>query len=92
MNELKKEILKFKYDRGWGQGHKPKNLAISISLEAAELLEHFQWGDDFDKNEVQDELADVLIYCFYLADVLGVEVKDIIKEKLAKQADKYPIK
>jgi len=91
MDKLKNEILKFKNDRGWGKEHKPKNLAISISLEAAELLEHFQWGDDFDVSEVQDELADVLIYCFYMADVLGVDVSNIIREKLIKQTDKYPV-
>jgi len=92
MSKVKEEIIKFKEERGWGSAHKPLNLAISISLESAELLEHFQWGDEVNYDEVKDELADVLIYCHYLADALGVEVDDIILNKLKKQALKYPVK
>ncbi len=91
MSKAQKEIIKFKEDRGWGEGHTPLNLAISISLEAAELLEHFQWGEKLDVEEAKDELADILIYCHYMADALSCDVEEIILNKLKKQAKKYPI-
>lgn len=77
--------------RDWAQFHTPENLAKSISIESAELLECFQWGTDADSEQVQDELADVLTYCFLLADRIGVEPEQIILEKLAKTDAKYPV-
>ncbi|MEQ8154365.1 MAG: nucleotide pyrophosphohydrolase [Clostridiaceae bacterium] len=91
MKDLKKEILKFRDDRNWKQFHTPENLSKSISIEAAELLEHFQWNSDFDKEKVCEELADVAIYAMLMADSLEVELEDIIKSKLKKNGEKYPI-
>ena len=91
MDELMKEIIKFQKERDWEQFHTPENLAKSISIEAAELLEHFQWNNEFNKDEVVDELADVLNYCFLMADALDVDVKEIILNKMEKTAKKYPI-
>lgn len=86
------EALKvFVAERDWDQFHTIPNLAKSISIEAAELLEHFQWSDDFNSVEVQDELADVLTYCFLLAEKLGVNPEELIIQKLAKTANKYPV-
>lgn len=85
------EALKaFVAERDWEQFHTIPNLAKSVSIEAAELLEHFQWSDDFNQAEVQDELADVLTYCFLLAEKLGANPEDLIIQKLAKTANKYP--
>lgn len=91
MVDVMSEILKFQRDRDWEQFHTPGNLAKSISIEAGELLEHFQWDDDFDKVEVVDELADVLNYCYLLADALDVSVDEIILNKIQKNEKKYPI-
>lgn len=86
------EALKvFVAARDWDQFHTIPNLAKSVSIEAAELLEHFQWSDDFNPAEVQDELADVLTYCFLLAEKLGVNPEELIIQKLAKTAEKYPV-
>ncbi|MCX8529494.1 MAG: nucleotide pyrophosphohydrolase [Rhodoluna sp.] len=81
----------FVAERDWDQFHSIPNLAKSVSIEAAELLEHFQWSNEFDADEVKDELADVLTYCFLLAEKLGVNPEEIILQKLAKTADKYPV-
>ncbi len=80
-------------ERDWAQFHSPGNLAKSISIEAAELLEHFQWGElaDHERAEVLDELADVLTYCFLLADRLDADPTEIIRTKLAKTRGKYPV-
>lgn len=86
------EILKFRNERSWKSGHTPSNLAKSISIEAAELLELFQWSDTFDKGKLAEELADVLIYSFTLADTVGLDIEDIILSKLKKNAIKYPLK
>lgn len=83
-------LREFVAEREWGQFHTPENLAKSISIEAAELLECFQWGDA-DDALVKDELADVLTYCLLLADGLGLEPNTIVMEKLAKTGDKYPV-
>ena len=86
------EALKvFVAERDWDQFHTIPNLAKSISIEAAELLEHFQWSDDFNQAEVQDELADVLTYCFLLAEKLGVNPEELIIQKPAKTPNKYPV-
>lgn len=93
MEQIIKQILKFRNDRDWRKFHTPANLAKSISIEANELLEHFQWLEqDYNKQEVAYELADVLVYCYLLADSLKLDPNKIIKEKLAINAKKYPVK
>ncbi len=81
----------FVLEREWGQFHTPANLAKGISIEAAELLECFQWTDQGDKESVAHELADVLTYCLLLADKLGLEPEQIIREKLEISKEKYPV-
>lgn len=89
---LKQRIDKFNKDRDWDQFHSPVNLAKSISIESAELLECFQWSnDEFDKEAVLEELADVMNYCIQLSLVLDVDVVDIINKKMDKTEIKYPI-
>lgn len=87
---LSDEIAKFVAERDWAQFHTPENLAKSISIEAAELLECFQWSPDASVERVADELADVLTYCFILADRLGVDPDAIVRKKLAVSRTKYP--
>ena len=77
--------------RDWAQFHTPENLAKSISIEAAELLECFQWSAEGDQDDVRDELADVLTYCILLADRLGLDTDEIVLSKLEKTAAKYPV-
>lgn len=91
MDELKYELIKFQKERDWKKFHTPENLAKSISIEAAELLEHFQWGKEYDFQEVAEELADVLIYCIYMADAMDFDIKKIIYDKMEKNALKYPV-
>lgn len=91
MNEVKEQIKQFNEERDWDQFHSPENLAKSISIEAGELLECFQWDSNFDKDEVCEELADVVNYCILLADKLDVELEDIILAKLEKTRKKYPV-
>lgn len=83
-------LREFVAERDWEQFHTPENLAKSISIEAAELLECFQWGDA-DLGAAKEELADVLTYCFLLADRLGLEPHAIVLEKLALTREKYPV-
>lgn len=85
------DLISFQRERDWKRFHTPENLAKSISIEAAELLEHFQWQKEYDEGEVADELADVLIYCLYMADAMGFDLKEIIYNKIAKNALKYPV-
>lgn len=89
-------VLKFRDDRNWKQFHNPKDLAISISLEASELLEVFQWsGADTACSEklgkVREELADVVNYCILMADACGLDLDEIVREKVARNAEKYPV-
>ena len=92
LEELKLRIEKFSKDRDWDQFHTPVNLAKSISIEAAELLECFQWfNDEYDRGAVLEELADVMNYCIQMTQVLGVDMIDIINSKLDKTEKKYPI-
>lgn len=92
MEKAFQRIRKFVEDRDWDQFHSPDNLAKSICIEAGELLECFQWEpNDFDKQAVNEELADVMIYCIQMADKLGVDVEQIILEKMDKNEKKYPI-
>ena len=81
----------FVEERDWDQFHSPENLAKSISIEAAELLELYQWGQDPDQQSVEEELADVLTYCIHLANRIGVDIDDIIVRKLDKTRAKYPV-
>ena len=85
------KILQFTRVRDWDQFHTPENLAKSISIEAGELLENFQWNSGFDKEKVLDELADVMTYSVLMADKLGVDIDDIILRKLEKSGKKYPV-
>ena len=91
MKELIEEIDKFNKERDWDQFHSPENLAKSISIEAGELLECFQWNDDYNKEEVCEELADVFTYCIQMAMKLGVDPEEIILKKLDKTRKKYPV-
>lgn len=89
-------VLKFRDDRNWRQFHNPKDLAISISLEAAELLEVFQWsaGDLVCENKgdkIREELADVLNYCILMADACGLDLDEIIQSKVRRNSEKYPV-
>lgn len=91
MKGIHDELIKFQRERDWKKFHTPENLAKSISIEAAELLEHFQWGKEYDIVDVGEELADVLIYCIYMADALDLDIEEIIRDKMIKNAVKYPI-
>ena len=91
MEELMDELIRFQKERDWRKFHTPENLAKSISIESAELLEHFQWGNDYDLEGVSEELADVLIYCLYMVDALDLDLKEIILNKMEKNAVKYPV-
>ena len=85
-------IRKFSEDRDWDQFHSPANLAKSISIEANELLECFQWDEtNFDINAVKEELADVMVYCRNMLDKLGLDEDEIINDKMAKNEAKYPV-
>ena len=91
MEALKKEIIKFQTERDWKKFHSPENLAKSIAIEAGELLEHFQWGGDYDIDEVADELADVFNYAILMAIELDLDINNIVLNKIQKNAQKYPI-
>ncbi len=85
-------IRRFTEDRDWDQFHSPENLAKSIVIESAELLECFQWNnEDFDLEAVKEELADVMVYCQNLADKLGLDPDEIINSKMEKNENKYPV-
>ena len=95
-DETIQRVLRFRDDRDWRQFHTPKDLAISMSLEAAEVLELFQWsGADLEcahkLPQLREELADVLSYCILLADVCGLDLDEIMNEKVAKNEAKYPV-
>ena len=91
-NETLTRIRRFTEDREWQQYHTPANLAKSISIEANELLECFQWSDtDYDLEHVKEELADVIVYCQDMLDCLGLDVDEIVMSKMAKNEAKYPV-
>lgn len=97
IKELTKKIVNFRDERNWKQFHNPKDLAISVSLEAAELLEVFQWSGtdtavDTEKKiaKVKEELADVLIYSFLMANDLGLDIPEIVSTKIDENNRKYP--
>ncbi len=90
------QILKFRDDRDWKQFHNPKDLAISIALEASELLEVFQWsgediGTEGKEEKIKEELADVVNYCVLMADICGLNLDEIIQEKVKRNGEKYPV-
>ncbi|WP_178041554.1 nucleotide pyrophosphohydrolase [Frisingicoccus sp.] len=85
-------IRKFSDDRDWNQFHSPANLAKSIVIEAAELLECFQWNDEeYDIQHVKEELADVLVYSQNLLDKLGLDADEIVNMKMSQNEEKYPV-
>lgn len=93
MGDIVKKIIEFRDERGWEKNDKPENLAKSIIIEAAELLENYQWGPDHaDMENVKEELADVLIYSIAMVHDLGFDIEKIIDEKLKKNEEKYPVK
>lgn len=89
--EAQARLREFVAERDWGQFHAPPNLAKSVAIEAGELLECYQWSDDADPERVRSELADVLTYCYLLADRLGENPVDLILEKLELTRQKYPV-
>lgn len=90
MKELETKIIQFVKERNWDQLDHPDSLIKSIVIEASELLECIQWDNNGDKQMISEELADVMIYCFQLAYSLDLNVKEIIEQKLNKNAIKYP--
>lgn len=92
MDKIIQEIKQFNEERDWGKFHTPENLAKSIAIESGELLECFQWdGQNYNKEEVCEELADVFTYCIQMAMKLDVDPKEIILKKLDKTKKKYPV-
>ena len=99
ITEITEKIVRFRDEREWMQFHDPKNMAVSIILEASELLEHFQWKTKEEvqgyvsqnKAEIKDEIADIALYLFELADNLGIDLIGAMEEKLKKNEIKYPV-
>lgn len=91
MKRAIKEIIEFNKERDWDQFHSPENLAKSIAIEAGELLECFQWDNNYNKEVVCEELADVVNYCILMADKLNVNLEEIVLNKLEKNRQKYPV-
>ena len=91
-NNTIEKVIQFTKDRDWDQFHSPANLAKSIVIEAGELLECFQWNnDEFNQEEVAEELSDVLNYCILMADKLSLDLDEILNKKIDKNAEKYPV-
>jgi NTP pyrophosphatase (non-canonical NTP hydrolase) len=93
MDELREALLKFRNDRDWEQFHNPKDLALALNIESAELMEQFLWKKSEDANieKVKEELADVFSFAFLLAEKYGFDVKEIVLEKIKTNGIKYPI-
>lgn len=93
MNEITEALLKFRNERDWEQFHNPKDLALAINIEAAELLELFLWknAEDANPEKVKEELADVFAFAFLLAEKYDFDVKEIILDKVKKNGEKYPV-
>jgi len=89
--KITERLLKFRDDRDWKQFHSPENLAKSVSIEAAEVLECFQWSSEFKKEELVEELADVFIYATLLAEAIDVDPEEIVMRKIDKNEKKYPV-
>lgn len=91
MDDIIVRINKFRDDRDWKKFHTPENLAKSLVLETAELLENFQWDNSYDCENVKEELADIMIYCLLMIDILGIDFKEIINRKIDENEKKYPV-
>lgn len=91
MEEIIEKIIEFRDNRDWKQFHTLDNLAKSISIESAELLENFQWDNNYNREAVEEELADVLIYSYLMAITMDMDVKDIMLRKIEKNKKKYPV-
>ncbi len=101
IQEIKERVAKFVDERDWNKFHSPKNLAMSISIEASELMEIFQWltpeeawniNNTDEAIHLREELSDVIIYCISLANQLGIDISSSIEDKMRKNAIKYPVK
>ena len=100
LENLKRTVSRFRDERNWAKYHTPRNLSMSIAIESAELLEHFQWMTDNQAQqklrsrnkviEVSDELADIMIYCIAFSDILGIDLARAIIRKIRKNSRKYP--
>jgi NTP pyrophosphatase (non-canonical NTP hydrolase) len=95
LQELRDQVHRFNDERDWHQFHTPQNVAASIAIEVAELLEHFQWTTEPEptakrRSQVVEELADVVIYCLTMANALDVDLSQAVRRKLAQNATKYP--
>ncbi|PFL17786.1 nucleotide pyrophosphohydrolase [Bacillus cereus] len=96
MKELTDKVIQFRDDRNWKQFHNPKDLALSLSLETSELLENFQWKSSNEavaekREDMKEELADVLMYALLFAHEIGIDIKQAIEEKIQKNNEKYPV-
>lgn len=93
INNIIQELIKFRNERDWEQFHNPKDLALAINIEAAELLELFLWknAEDANKEKIKEELADVFSFAFLLADKYNLDVKQIILDKIKLNGEKYPV-
>ena len=91
LQKLMDQIDEFTEERDWDQFHSPENLAKSIAIEAGELLECYQWSNDADPEAVEEELADVLNYCLQMALKLNLDPVEIVRKKMLKNAEKYPV-
>lgn len=100
-DELKRKIVEFRKKRDWEKFHKPKDLAVSLVIEASELLENFQWKTDKEvakmlksngHKKISEEIADIAIYLTYLCNDLGIDIEDVVSKKLEKNRKKYPSK
>ena len=91
MEEIRDILRKFNEERSWGRFHTPENLAKSISIEAGELLECFQWNNEYDREALCDEIADVMLYCIMLADAIDADLKTELLRKIKKNGEKYPV-
>jgi NTP pyrophosphatase (non-canonical NTP hydrolase) len=96
MNKIRQKVLAFRDERGWKKYHSEKDLAISVSLEASELLENFQWRTSDEAvaktiQNIKEEMADILIYLVQLADKMEIDLEEEVLRKLEKNAIKYPV-
>ncbi|MFN3341153.1 MAG: nucleotide pyrophosphohydrolase [Flavobacteriales bacterium] len=93
MKEITEALVKFRNERDWEQFHNPKDLAVALNIESAELLELFLWKkpEEANSEKIKEELADVFAYAFLLAEKYKLDVKDIVLEKIKKNGEKYPV-
>ncbi|MBI4999184.1 nucleotide pyrophosphohydrolase [Candidatus Gottesmanbacteria bacterium] len=99
MQKLQDRLIKFRDERDWKQFHNPKDMAISLSLEAAEVLEHFQWKSKEEiekyikehKEHIEEELADVFYWTLLISHDLGIDIADALTKKMKKNEERYPI-